>query len=100
MRFRHLFINLILKVSRGIKKLNYKDFTYKTKVKKREKFLKERFLKFTKSFDKSLTPTIEKLISQQGKIDYESEGLSNKENQRDLSIKFAWGHNHNFGNGI
>jgi SAM-dependent methyltransferase len=34
-----------------------------------------------------------------GKIDYEMEGYTKEElsRQRDLSIKYVWGHNHNFG---
>ena len=38
------------------------------------------------------------LVAQNGKVDLKSEGLTSAENQRDLSIKFAWGHNHSFNN--
>lgn len=34
------------------------------------------------------------LMSRIGKVDFESEGYTTRENQRDLSIKFHWGHNH------
>lgn len=39
------------------------------------------------------------ITSQIGKIDYEIEGYTKEEldKQRDLSIKFRWGHNHDFG---
>ncbi len=34
-----------------------------------------------------------------GSIDSNMEGFLDSENQRDLSLKFHWGHNHDFGNG-
>lgn len=37
-----------------------------------------------------------KLMAQQGQIDAAIEGIEGKENQRDLTIKFHWGHNHRF----
>jgi 2-polyprenyl-3-methyl-5-hydroxy-6-metoxy-1,4-benzoquinol methylase len=42
---------------------------------------------------------VQYIQSQIGKIDEQSEGYSKKEldRQRDLSIKFHWGHNHDFG---
>jgi len=83
-----------------LKRLKIKDIKYKLKVRQRKKLLNESFLNFTTSAPQELEPSIKKLISQQGNIDYASEGFSNRENQRDLTIKFTWGHNHNFGNGI
>ena len=76
------------------------NIKYVLKIKQREKKLSKSFANFTTSVGKELVPFIKNLISQIGIIDAESEGLSNKENQRDLSIKFAWGHNHNFGHGM
>jgi len=39
------------------------------------------------------------IMSQIGSVDYEVEGYTKKglAKQRDLSVKFRWGHNHNFG---
>tara|TARA_R110000868_G_scaffold13892_1_gene64619 strand:- start:72459 stop:73364 length:906 start_codon:yes stop_codon:yes gene_type:complete len=39
---------------------------------------------------------VEALLSRIGTVDWESEGFKSPENQRDLSIKFSWGHNHRF----
>lgn len=36
------------------------------------------------------------LVSQIGTVDWEIEGYQGKAHQRDLSIKFHWGHNHRF----
>jgi len=36
------------------------------------------------------------LVSQIGSVDWETEGYQGPEYQRDLSIKFHWGHNHRF----
>lgn len=80
--------------------LKIKNIKYILKIRQRKNILNESFLNFTTSARQELVPSIKKLISQQGNIDYEFEGFSNRENQRDLSIKFAWGHNHNFGNGL
>tara|TARA_Y100000739_G_C20603512_1_gene464217 strand:+ start:229 stop:1179 length:951 start_codon:yes stop_codon:yes gene_type:complete len=79
---------------------NFKDYKYILNVKKRERILSKSFLEFTTSVSQDLIPSIKKIVSQIGKIDAKTEGLSGKENQRDLSIKFTWGHNHNFGHGI
>ena len=62
--------------------------------------LKEKFDAFCELTDSHLIKKAKELVSQEGIIDAEIEGLSGKENQRDLSIKFRWGHNHNFGNGF
>jgi 2-polyprenyl-3-methyl-5-hydroxy-6-metoxy-1,4-benzoquinol methylase len=39
---------------------------------------------------------IDQLLDRVGKVDWQSEGYFSPENQRDLSIKFHWGHNHKF----
>ena len=39
----------------------------------------------------------ESILSRVGKVDSESEGYANEKKQRDLSVKFHWGHNHDFG---
>ena len=43
---------------------------------------------------------VRELIAQEGTIDARIEGLEGKEFQRDLTVKFHWGHNHDFGNGL
>ncbi|OLF71738.1 hypothetical protein AWH62_11400 [Maricaulis sp. W15] len=37
------------------------------------------------------------LLAQIGTVDWEGEGYQSPERQRDLSIKYCWGHNHRFG---
>ena len=39
---------------------------------------------------------VKEVLSQIGEIDMEVEGLCTSDNQRDLSIRFHWGHNHEF----
>lgn len=63
--------------------------------------LRQRFLVYRTSNLKSITPEefAQYIHSKIGQIDTQSEGYSNHEldRQRDLSIKFHWGHNHDFG---
>ena len=46
--------------------------------------------------DDSKRGSVARLLSCIGAVDAESEGYRSTENQRDLSIKFHWGHNHRF----
>ena len=52
--------------------------------------------KFCESYDKANEPLIKPLLSRIGSVDIEGEGVSSAEGQRDLSMKFHWGHNHKF----
>ena len=71
--------------------------SYSFKVQKKYFELKDILNKYTTNFDRKKLPLIKDLINQEGKIDYEIEGYKSTKNQRPTSYKFAWGHNHNFG---
>ena len=60
--------------------------------------LRQRLNEFTELKDPTKLRIAKELVGQEGAIDAEIEGLTNLENQRDLSIKFHWGHNHFFSN--
>lgn len=90
-----------------IKKILRKPWIIKDKIKNRSyqkkydelfRSLKNSFDEFCYLEDQDLRIIAKKLVDQEGIIDPEIEGLENTENQRDLSLKFTWGHNHNFGN--
>ncbi len=51
---------------------------------------------FTELHDKDKLKLARSLVNQEGEIDLEVEGLVSAENQRDMSLKFAWGHDHTF----
>jgi 2-polyprenyl-3-methyl-5-hydroxy-6-metoxy-1,4-benzoquinol methylase len=53
----------------------------------------EEFCRITTPCQKELALS---LLSKIGSIDVEGEGLTSTVNQRDLSLKFHWGHNHKF----
>jgi SAM-dependent methyltransferase len=74
--------------------------SYKAKCDAKFRFLKQGFDDFCVIEDEKSIQLAKKLVSQQGEIDYEVEGLKETGSQRDLSVKFHWGHNHNFGNGF
>ncbi|WP_212523131.1 DUF1698 domain-containing protein [Actibacterium sp. MT2.3-13A] len=69
---------------------------YIERVKAVQGRLKSRFDSFTALTDPAKLALAKQLTDQQGTIDPEIEGLKSTENQRDLSIKFHWGHNHRF----
>lgn len=73
---------------------------YNNKCDKKFQFLKKEFENFCVIGNEKSINLAKKLVSQEGEVDFEVEGLKSAENQRDLSIKFHWGHNHNFGNGF
>jgi len=72
------------------------EMTQKAIIGKEDK-LRRLFNEFTYLSDKKKLEQVKKILDRIGTIDAEIEGLSGTENQRDLSIKFHWGHNHIFG---
>lgn len=68
-------------------------------IKNLEKVLEKTFNAFTEVAVEDVA-LVEDILSYIGKIDPEIEGLCEVENQRDLSIKFHWGHNHRFNENI
>jgi SAM-dependent methyltransferase len=65
-------------------------------IKKKEEELESIFNSFTEVLKADDLLLVEDIIANIGKVDAEIEGLREVENQRDLSIKFHWGHNHRF----
>jgi 2-polyprenyl-3-methyl-5-hydroxy-6-metoxy-1,4-benzoquinol methylase len=58
--------------------------------------LGEKFRAACRSYPMSKAAELKRLVSEIGTVDFASEGLDSIEGQRDLSIKFHWGHNHEF----
>ena len=58
--------------------------------------LKESFNQFTELNDPDKLKNVADLTAEIGKIDLKTEGLKSDQNQRDLTVKFHWGHNHQF----
>jgi len=79
-------------------KLGIKSFfsSYDSKVSDIQNKLQSKFDNFYYISDKKKITIVKKLLSQQGEIDLNIEGYKSLENQRDLTIKFHWGHNHKF----
>ena len=75
--------------------LKINDMRYISKSYQRTKILNKSFLNFITSAHQELIPSKKIPISQKDNIDYEYEEFSNRNNQRDHSIKFAWGNHHN-----
>ncbi len=55
---------------------------------------------FTRIEDVSKVEHAQKILERIGSVDAEVEGLKNTQNQRDLTIKFHWGHNHRFNDNL
>ena len=66
------------------------------KVVQRQNALKQKYDDFVFVDDPIALERAKGLLSQIGEIDLDIERLKSRENQRDLSIKFHWGHNHKF----
>ena len=77
-----------------------KIWRIKKEVLARFESTRQSFIEFCYLRDKEARNLASTLVEQEGKIDVEIEGLPNSENQRDLSLKFTWGHNHDFGDGF
>ncbi len=72
------------------------DEDYASAVAELEALLRLTYDQFTHIDDPTKLDLARSILSRIGTIDAEVEGLASKENQRDLSIKFHWGHNHRF----
>jgi len=72
------------------------DGNYVRAVEEKKQVLQKKFDDFVRITDEKKLTIVKELLDQVGTIDAEVEGLSTTENQRDLSIKFRWGHNHRF----
>ncbi len=70
------------------------------KIKNKEKELESIFNSFTEVSEAEGLNLVEDIISNIGKVDAKIEGLKKVKNQRDLSIKFHWGHDHRFNSKI
>lgn len=58
--------------------------------------LRQGFENFCQVYDPEKLTIAKTLIEQEGTVDLKIEGFKCAENQRDLSIKFHWGHDHRF----
>jgi SAM-dependent methyltransferase len=76
------------------KKVSDTDYIYRVNNITNE--LRGAFEEFCYISDSDKLRVADELIMQEGAIDLDVEGLRSKENQRDLSIKFHWGHDHRF----
>lgn len=69
---------------------------YRTRVETRIAALQARYDAAAEIATAAQRATAERLLAQIGTDDWESEGYAGPENQRDLSIRFHWGHDHRF----
>lgn len=75
---------------------NESDEAYLSKVKTIQNELQQRFDDFVRIESDTQLSRAQEILSRIGTIDAATEGLTRTENQRDLSIKFHWGHDHKF----
>ena len=69
---------------------------FKTQVSKKQNELQNLYDSFCYVDDPEQLSKVESLLSKIGTIDLFQEGYVSQQHQRDLSIKFHWGHNHTF----
>ena len=93
-------VNVSSKILTLLRKPRLLVSSYNAKCEERFKLLKQGFDNFCILEDQNSINLAKKLVRQEGEIDQKVENLKNSQKQRDLSIKFHWGHNHNFGNGF
>jgi SAM-dependent methyltransferase len=62
--------------------------------------LQKRFDAFCALTDDAKLKIAQELVAQRGTIDSEIEGYASTENQRDLTIRFHWGHDHRFSDSL
>lgn len=72
------------------------DSEYAIEVARKQELLQQRFDDAAVIADAKKLERVQRLLSKIGQVDLEAEGLKSRENQRDLSIKFHWGHDHRF----
>ena len=77
---------------------NFIKSSYKKKF---DNYFNSLLLEFNKAYSvKESNKKLIELISQINQVDHQIENYKSTDNQRDLSIKFHWGHNHKFNNTI
>lgn len=69
---------------------------YRARVDRCRAELQQRYNAFAEIHDAARLRIAEELIAQIGSVDAAIEGLASEEGQRDLSIRFRWGHDHRF----
>lgn len=70
------------------------------KIRNRNKVIERKFNRFCNIENPIKIIKVKKLLENKDKINFEIENYTTKENQRDLSIKFHWGHDHIFNKNI
>jgi len=92
---------IVSRIKGKTKQNDHNDYgDYIEKVNALTSDLRQGFETFCKVRDPKKISIAKALIEQEGTLDLEIEGFKSAENQRDLSIKFHWGHDHRFNEGL